>query len=358
MKRLDPWLAAAFLVIGAASFLTQSSTAQALEQPGVALRQLVWLAASFTVMVVVGQLDYRVLARFWPFFYALTAVVLAVLPVVAPLRSGARAWLAVGPFTVQPSEFARVVTALAVAAVAARHQEALLSFRKAGELAALVALPVLLILLQPDLGVALTFLPILVATWWLSGLRRRLWVALGLLAAACVVLAFAFALKPYQKDRILTFLEPDRDPYAAGYQQRQAKIAVGSGGVFGKGLRSGTQSQLRFLPAQATDFAFAVWAEETGFWGSALLLVAYGVLLGRVFNAALLARDRLGLLLAGGIGAAFAAQTLVNLGMNLGLAPTVGITLPLFSYGGSSVLASGLALGLVQSVWRLRFANL
>jgi len=358
VRRLDLWLAAAFLLIAAASFLTQSSTAQALAQPGVAVRQLVWLLVSFALMVAVGQLDYRVLARFWPLFYALTVALLAVLPAVAPLRAGARSWLVLGAFTVQPSEFARVVTALAVAAVAARHQEALLSFRKAGELAALVALPVLLILLQPDLGVALTFLPILVAAWWLSGLRRRVWVALGLLGAACVVLAFAFALKPYQKERILTFLEPDRDPYAAGYQQRQAKIAVGSGGVSGKGLRSGTQSQLRFLPAQATDFAFAVWAEEAGFFGSALLLAAYALLASRIFAAALVARDRLGMVLSGCIGAVFAAQTLVNVGMNLGLAPTVGITLPLFSYGGSSVLASGVALGLVQSVWRLRFANL
>jgi len=358
MKRLDLWLALAFVAIAIASYLAQASTAQALERPGFALRQLIWLAVSLGLMVTVGSLDYRVLARFWPLFYGLALAILAVLPFLAPLRAGTRAWLIFGSFTVQPSEFARVVTILAVAAVASRHQEAFLSAGKAAQLAGLVGAPMLLVLAQPDLGVALTYLPVLACAWWLAGLRRGFWLLLVTFAAASLVFAFHFLLKPYQKERILTFLQPERAPLAAGYQQRQAKIAVGSGGFWGKGLKSGTQSQLRFLPAQGTDFIFAVWAEETGFWGSLGLLVAYGLLLARVFYAGLLARDRLGLLLAGGVGAALGAQVLVNVGMALGLAPTMGIPLPLFSYGGSSILATGLALGLVQSVWRLRFANL
>ncbi len=358
MKRLDPWLLLSVLAIAVASFLAQSSTAQALARPGFALRQLLWLAVSMGLMVVVGYLDYRVLARLWPLFYLASVGVLAALPLVAPERAGTRAWLVLGSFTVQPSEFARLVTMLAVAAVAAKHQESWLSWRKAAELAGLVGLPMALVLLQPDLGVALTFLPVLLATWWLGGLRPVAWVALAVLFFGTVVLAFLFLLKPYQKERILTFLYPERAPYATGYQQRQAKIAVGSGGLAGKGLKSGSQSQLRFLPAQSTDFIFAVWAEETGLIGSLVLLGAYALLLARVFVAGLTARDRLGGLLAGCVGAALAAQVLINVGMALGLAPTVGITLPLLSYGGSSILATGLALGLVQSVWRLRFANL
>lgn len=357
MKRWDPWLLLAVLAIGAASFLAQSSTAQALDRPGFAFRQLVWLVVGFAIMVLVGTLDYRVLARFWPLLYTFTVAILGLTLVLAPVRAGTRSWLVVGSFTVQPSEFARVVVILALAAVASAHQEALLSLRKVLELSALAALPVALVMLQPDLGVALTFFPALLSVFWLGGLRKRVWVVLSACAMVLVVIAFFALLKPYQKERILTFLQPDRAPLAAGYQQRQAKIAVGSGGFTGKGLKSGTQSQLRFLPAQRTDFIFAVWAEETGFVGSVFLVLAYGLLLARVFYAGLQARDRLGLLLAGSIGAVFAAQVLVNIGMNLGVMPTTGITLPLLSYGGSSVLATGLALGLVQSVWRLRFAN-
>lgn len=357
MKRLDPWLMLAVLAIAVASYLAQSSTAQALDRPAFAFRQLVWLAAAAGLMVIVGMMDYRVLARFWPLFYGATVLTLLVTLLVAPLRAGTRSWLVIGSFTVQPSEFARVVVILALAAVAAAHQEAFLSPRKALELAAVTAVPVVLVMLQPDLGVALTFLPALFAALWLGGLKRRIWALLLLLGAGLAVTAFFVLLKPYQKERILTFLQPERAPYTTGYQQRQAKIAVGSGGLTGKGLKSGTQSQLRFLPAQRTDFIFAVWAEETGLVGSWLLVAAYGLLVFRIFLAGLQARDRLGMVLAGGIGAVMAAQVLVNIGMNLGVMPTTGITLPLLSYGGSSILATGVALGLVQSVWRLRFAN-
>ncbi|MGC8916007.1 MAG: rod shape-determining protein RodA [Thermoanaerobaculum sp.] len=357
MKRLDPWLLLSVVAIAAASFLAQSSTAQALENPAFAYRQLLWLSVAMGLTVVVGMMDYRVLARFWPFFYVATLAVLAITLVVAPVRAGTRSWLVIGSFTVQPSEFARVVVILTLAAAASAHQEARLSLKKAAELAFLTAVPVGLVLLQPDLGVALTFLPPLLAIYFVAGLRRLVWAFLLVLAVALSAVAFVAFLKPYQKERILTFLQPERAPYASGYQQRQAKIAVGSGGLSGKGLKSGTQSQLRFLPAQRTDFIFAVWAEETGLFGSLLLLAAYAVLLYRVFAAGLAARDRLGLLLAAGVGAVLAIQVLVNVGMNVGLAPTTGITLPLLSYGGSSVLATGLSLGLVQSVWRLRFAN-
>jgi len=357
VRRWDPWLLLSVMAISAASYLAQSSTAQALDRPGFAFRQLAWLVVGFALMVLVGTLDYRVLARFWPLFYTASVLVLIATLVLAPVRAGTRSWLVIGAFTVQPSEFARVVVILTLAAVASVHQEALLAPRKALELFGLTALPMGLVLLQPDLGVALTFLPALFAVFWLGGLRTRVWALLGTAAAVLAVVAFFSLLKPYQKERILTFLQPDRAPLTAGYQQRQAKIAVGSGGFTGKGLKSGTQSQLRFLPAQRTDFIFAVWAEETGFAGSALLVFAYGLLLFRVFYTGLQARDRLGLLLSGGVGAVMAAQVLVNIGMNLGIMPTTGITLPLLSYGGSSALATGLALGLVQSVWRLRFAN-
>jgi rod shape determining protein RodA len=249
------------------------------------------------------------------------------------------------------------VTILSVAALAGEYRQSRLNFAAVWRMSAVVAAPALLVLLQPDLGMALTYVPILLAALWLGGLPWRAWVALVLGGAVIAGAAWLWFLKPYQRERVLTFADPARAPYSSGYQQRQSKIAVGSGEITGKGLRSGTQSQLRFLPAQYTDFIFAVWAEETGFVGASLLLVAYAVLVMRIFIIALSARDRVGAVFAGCAGFVLSTSVVVNVGMVTGLAPTTGITLPLLSYGGSSVLATCITLGIVQSVWRLRFAN-
>ena len=194
-------------------------------------------------------------------------------------------------------------------------------------------------------------------------LKPSLWVA-GILWLILIVVAligsnatWRYLLKPYHKERIITVFQPERDPFGAGYQVRQSKIAVGSGGVGGQGLGQGSQSQLRFLPAQHTDFAFAVWAEATGFLGTTLLLLAYALLVGRVWNVALTADSRHSLALAGLIGVWLVFQIAVNIGMVLGWLPTTGVTLPLFSYGGSSMISTCAALGVVQAVWRHRLVN-
>ena len=357
MRRLDPWLLLAVAAIAACSYFAQGSTARALATPGFANRQMVWLAVGAVLMLLFAFADYRVLARLSPLFYVVTLGVLVALFVVAPARAGAQRWLTLGSYTIQPSEFARVVTILAVAALAGEHQQSRLDFKTVGRLAALTGVPAVLVMLQPDLGTALTLGAILVAALWLGGLPWRTWVALTVAGVVVVGAAWLWALKPYQRERILTFADPERAPYTSGYQQRQSKIAVGSGGVSGKGLRSGTQSQLRFLPAQYTDFIFAVWAEETGFVGSALLLAAYSLMVLRIFVIALSARDRVGAVFAGCSGFVLATEILINVGMVTGVAPTTGITLPLLSYGGSSVFATCIALGIVQSIWRLRYAN-
>jgi rod shape determining protein RodA len=357
MRRLDPWLLVSVLAISACAYLAQSSTARALAAPGHANRQLVWLAVGAVVLVLFSFVDYRVLARFSPLLYVASIAVLLALFAIAPLRVGTRSWVAIGSYTVQPSEFARVVTILSVAALAGEYRQSRLNFAAVWRMSAVVAAPALLVLLQPDLGMALTYVPILLAALWLGGLPWRAWVALVLGGAVIAGAAWLWFLKPYQRERVLTFADPARAPYSSGYQQRQSKIAVGSGEITGKGLRSGTQSQLRFLPAQYTDFIFAVWAEETGFVGASLLLVAYAVLVMRIFIIALSARDRVGAVFAGCAGFVLSTSVVVNVGMVTGLAPTTGITLPLLSYGGSSVLATCITLGIVQSVWRLRFAN-
>ncbi|MBZ5588352.1 MAG: rod shape-determining protein RodA [Acidobacteriia bacterium] len=357
MRRLDPWLLLAVVAIAACAYLAQSSTAKALATPGFANRQIVWLAVGAVLMVLFSFADYRVLARLSPLFYVVTLGVLLALFVVAPARAGAQRWLTLGSYTIQPSEFARVVTILAVAAIAGEHQQSRLDFKTAARLLALTSVPAILVMLQPDLGTALTLGAILVAALWLGGLPWRTWVALVAAGVVMVVVAWLWVLKPYQRERILTFADPERALYTSGYQQRQSKIAVGSGGVTGKGLHSGTQSQLRFLPAQYTDFIFAVWAEETGFIGAALLLAAYILMVFRIFVIALSARDRVGAVFAGCSGFVLATEILINVGMVTGLAPTTGITLPLLSYGGSSVLATCISLGMIQSIWRLRYAN-
>ncbi len=357
IRRLDLWMLLAVAVIGSCAYLAQLSTAEALARPGFATRQLVWFAVGALLMLLFAYADYRVLVRFAPLLYGGALVVLAATLFLAPERAGTRAWFAIGPYTVQPSEFARIATILAVAALAGEHRQGQLTARVAARLAGVVVLPMALIVLEPDLGVALTYVPILLAALWLGGLPWRAWVALVLGGLALSGAAWLWYLKPYQKERILTFLDPDRAPYGAGYQQRQSRIAVGSGGLAGKGLQGGTQSQLRFLPAQRTDFIFAVWAEETGFAGTAPLVLAYALLIMRIFVISLQARDRTGAIIAAVTGAVLATQTVVNLAMVTGLAPTTGITLPLMSYGGSSVMAVCILLGIVQNVWRLRYAN-
>jgi rod shape determining protein RodA len=357
MRRYDLWLLLGVVAVMACSYLAQSSTSRALANPAFATRQLLWLTVGAVFMLMFALVDYRVLARFWPILYVATLVVLTALFVLTPLRGGAQRWLTLGSYTVQPSEFARVVIILAVAALAGEHRHNEIDAKTTVLLVAVTVPPALLVLLQPDLGTAITMAPVLVGALWLGGLPWRVWVGLLLVGAALVAAAWMWFLKPYQRERIETFLNPNRAPYSSGYQQRQSKIAVGSGEIAGKGLHSGTQSQLRFLPAQHTDFIFAVWAEETGFVGSALLVCAYVLLVVRIFAIALSARDRTGAVFAGCYGLVLATQIIVNVGMVTGVAPTTGITLPLLSYGGSSILATFIALGIVQSVWRLRYAN-
>ncbi len=355
--RLDPWLVLAVLGILGSS-LIQLSVLDRVLGGHLLLRQAVWGAVGLGVLWTVSRARTTTLFRLGAAAYAGSLVLLVLVLLVGQTRSGTRGWFALGPLTFQPSEVARLGTMLALAAWFAGRTGDTLSRREVLVLSALVGLPVGLILLEPDLGVALTYLPLLGALLWLGGLPARAWVTLALLAGLAVGGAWTWALKPYQKERILTVLDPSRDPYGAGYQVRQSKIAIGSGMATGRGFGRGPQSLLRFLPAQHTDFIFATWGEATGFLGSSLLLGIYGLLLWRVLLAALHATTRFGVALATMVGAWLAFQVVVNLGMVVGWLPTTGITLPLFSYGGSSLLTTCAALGMVISVGRERLVNL
>ncbi len=354
--RTDPWLLLAVVGILSASLATLQAVAQVVG-PRLFTRQLVWGVAGVVLLWLLSRVHVTVYERLAPVFYAGAVLALVAVLIVGEARGGTRGWFAIGPITVQPSEFARLATAFMVAAWLGKGRQRRLPPRDAFIVTGFVLLPTVLVLVEPDLGVALTYLPLLAAALWLGGLPARAWVAIVLLGVLAGLGAWNMVLKPYQKERVLTVLDPERDPYGAGYQVRQSKIAVGSGSLIGQGLGRGSQSALRFLPAQHTDFIFAAWAEATGFVGSTLLLLAYAVLLVRTAAAALAADTRHGLLLVGLIGAWLGFQIVVNLGMVVGWLPTTGITLPLFSYGGSSLLTTCAALGVVQSVWRYRLVN-
>jgi rod shape determining protein RodA len=348
--RIDAWLMLATAGILGSSLATLHAVAPVLGSQ-LLIRQLLWGVAGLLAVWLLAHVHPNHFARMAPVVYALCLVALVAVLLVGEVRGGTRAWFALGPFTLQPSEFARLGTILLVAAWLGRRRSNDLGLRNVLNLTVIVVASAGLIALEPDLGVALTFLPVMVAALWLGGIPTRAWVAIAILAAVTAGIVWHTGLKPYQRERVLTVLNPERDPYGFGYQVRQSKIAVGSGGTIGEGLGQGSQSLLRFLPAQHTDFVFAVWAEATGFVGATALLLAYALLLFRIAAAGLHAEDRHGLVLAVIVGTWLGFQVVINLGMVVGWLPTTGVTLPLFSYGGSSLLTTCIALGVVHSVW-------
>lgn len=354
--RIDAWLLLAVVGVLGASLATLRSVAPVVGG-GLFVRQLLWGAAGLVVMWLFARVRLDVFERLAPFVYGAGLVALVAVLFLGQVRGGTRGWFAVGPFTIQPSEFARLGTIFMAAAWLSRRPHRRLGPSEVAGAIAIVAAPAALILLEPDLGVTLTYLPILGTLLWLGGLPLRAWAVIAVVTVALSGVAWATVLKPYQKERVLTLLDPERDPYGAGYQVRQSKIAVGSGGLAGQGLGRGSQSQLRFLPAQHTDFVFAVWAEATGWVGSTLLVGAYGLLIWRLGAAAVLVDNRFGLALSVLAMAWIGFQAVVNLGMVIGWLPTTGVTLPLFSYGGSSLVSTFACLGAVQSVWRHRVVN-
>ena len=320
-------------------------------------RQAVWLAVGVAAMLLVLAVDYRTWASFSWVVYTFSLLCLLYLPFFGREISGARSWIEIGPARFQPAELAKVATVLVMAQFLSARPGRYLGARNLAVLCLLVGAPGLLILLQPDMGTLLPFLPLLAVMALLGGIRGRTLVILGVIAALTLPVSWSFVLKDYQKERVRTFLDPDRDPQGAGYQVIQSKIALGSGGLTGKGFFSGTQGQLHFLPAQHTDFIFSVLGEEGGFLATAIVLGLYFLLLRRCFNIAEASQDLLGVYLCLGVLTLLATQILFNTGVAAGLLPTAGITLPLMSYGGSSLVSTLISLALVMNVSMRRFVN-
>lgn len=347
------------LALALIGVLAVASASQAEGAPwwgGAAARQFTYVLAGLAAWWLIQRLDYRAWADFWIPLYTGGVVLLLLLFLLAPEINGTKSWFVIGPLRLQPSEPMKTVVVLSAAAFLSQAPGKLGAWRLA-RLGALCAFPMGLIVLQPDMGTAITFAPLFLALAWLSGLRSRVLVAFFLLAALAAPVMWTQVLKPYQKERIVNVFKPERDPAGSGYQVIQSKIAVGSGKVYGRGLFHGSQSRLEYLPARETDFILAVVAEETGFAGTMAVLGLYLSLLLRTVRTAVLARDRLGTLIAAGVAAIWSAQLFINTGMVSGWLPTIGVPLPLLSYGGSSLIASFLAFGLVASVRSGRIVN-
>ncbi len=318
-----------------------------------ATRQSYWLAIGAVLMAATFSVDYQRLDRWTYPVYAAVIVLLALVLVAGTTSGGSQRWLDLKLFLFQPSEFAKVALVLMLAKTLRHHEPGYPLTDLWAPL--LLCAPVLaLVLLQPDLGTAVLILLIAVTVVVMSGLRGRSLLYLAVAAIAALPMGWQF-LKPYQKVRIWTFLNPESDPLGAGYHVLQSKIAIGSGRVWGKGYLQGSQNRLEFLPEQHTDFVFAVFAEEWGFSGCVLLLAGYVLLILLSLRAVRRAQDRFGVLLATGMGAILFWQFTINIGMVTGLLPVVGIPLPLLSYGGSSLVTTLVAVGLLISVSMRRY---
>lgn len=320
-------------------------------------RHLAALVIGAAALAVCLLVDYRRLMNHAVLLYAGLVAALVLTLLAGTEQGGAQRWLGVGPLSGQPSELARLVLALVLAVLYGRSRSERRGLRDWLTGAAIVALPFLLIARQPDLGAAVTLLPVCVAVMVFAGLRLRVLAVVALLAVLSAPVVWAYGLEEYQQRRISSFLFPEQDPQGASYQQIQARITVGSGGLTGRGFLQGTQNQYDFLPVAHNDFIFSVLAEEHGFIGVSITLGLYLFVILRALDAARVAGDRTGTYLVAGVTVGFTFQVIYNVMMSAGLAPVKGLTLPLMSFGGSSIIATLMGFGLVLNVRARRFRN-
>jgi rod shape determining protein RodA len=322
-------------------------------------KQIGFLLVGLLLMFLISLIDYHRLIDIAPYAYGIGLVSLVAVKLVGQKVLGARRWIRIGSFHFQPSEWIKLILIVAVARYFWGLAGKELSWRDIIKVFALVCIPMGLVLIQPDLGTSLTYVPILLSGLLLGGLRFKqgaiLLVGFTLLVGG--VWKSGKLLKPYQKARLTAFMDPNNDPKGSGYQIRQSLIAVGSGGVWGQGANKGTQTQGDFLPIPYTDFIFAAFSEEHGFVGAVGVLLLYFLILMRLIQNAQTASDLPGAFIIMGVVAVITFQIAVNVGMVVGLMPVTGIPLPLMSYGGSSILFTFLALGIVMNVRMRRFVN-
>ena len=318
-------------------------------------RQLVNVAIGVVLAVVVVATDHRWLRIVAPLVYLVSVVGLVLVLVMGSTINGSRSWLRLGGMSIQPAEFAKLAVVVGMALLVAERAQASwrrsVGTREVVGMLAIAAVPAALILAQPDLGTMLVLTATVLGVLAIAGTPRR-WL-LGLLlagAGAAVAAVGAGVLKPYQLDRFLAFMDPNRDPLGAGYNTEQARIAIGNGGLFGQGLFEGSQTRSGFVPEQQTDFIFTVAGEELGLVGAGAIVALLALVVWRALRIASASDDAFGRVAAGGIACWFGFQAFQNVGMCLGIMPVTGVPLPFVSYGGSSLFAVMLAVGVLQSI--------
>jgi len=358
----DWWLLAILTAICALGVIEIYSATHGSVLDGMYMKQVRWIAVGAILMFVLSRVDYHLILDQAPILYLVGVVALIAVLLVGHTRFGAKRWIPVLGEFLQVSELVKLIIIIVLARFFAEVSTDELSVQDLIKTALIVGLPLGLILKQPDLGTALVLVPMLVVGAFLAGLQ---WQHAAIISLAGILLVGSVfyppvsrhILKPYQRDRITSFLHPEDDAKGSGYQLLQSKIAVGSGGFWGKGFKNGTQNQLGYIPVRYSDFIMSAWAEEQGFKGVLLALGLYMALLLRLVQNAQRAKDRAGMFLVMGVAAALGFHVLVNVAMVIGAMPVTGIPLPLMSYGGSATLFVFLAIGLVMNVRLRRFVN-
>ena len=356
-RHLDVGLVGATIAVAMLGVLMVWSATRSTQGTQFLGKQAAFVCIGLVMMVVATVVDYRRVRDLAPILYG--ACIVLLIGVLSPLGAevnGSQSWFAIGTFQMQPAEFTKLAVIVLLAAIAERGR---------GELGGgsvlvmllLAGLPLGLIVLQPDVGSALVFIAVVGTLLLVSGASPRVLVALGVLGVVGIIAVFQFDLiEDYQKDRLTQFASPGGDTAGTGYNVEQAKIAVASGGLTGTGLFKGTQTKLRYVPEQQSDFIFTVVGEELGFIGCGTLLILYAIIAWRIWHAAQVAKDMLGTLVCVGVLAMILFQVFENVGMTMGIMPITGIPLPFMSYGGSSTLTMFAAIGLVTNVHMRRFS--
>jgi rod shape determining protein RodA len=361
VRHLDPTLIVIAVLLSVYGLLmVYSATHQGLralgEDPGFYLKkQIVFLMLGLIAMIITATFDYRLVKVYAGIAYGVMLfLLLLVLTPIGDETAGAQRWITIFGFQFQPSELAKLALVAALAAYLSELREVRLEhvWRAAG----LAAAPMALIFLQPDVGTTMVLAAVLISLLVVAGAKaRHILIMVGVAIFLAIVALQLGIVKDYQIARLTSFLDPAADPLQAGYNRAQAEIAIGAGGLFGRGYLNGTQTNLDFVPEQHTDFVFTVVGEELGFLGAILLLALFAVLLWRGFRTALMSRDSFGTYLVTGIVAMIAFQAFVNVGMTMGIMPVTGIPLPLVSYGGTSMITNFMAVGLLLNVHMRRF---
>lgn len=316
-------------------------------------RQCIYLAIGVALWFTFIMVDYRWIGLFSALFYPEVIILLILVLVVGPLRNKTKRWIDFGPVSFQPSELGKMAVLFVISWLASLKNFRVNNIRWIGAVTLLTAIPFVLICKEPDLGTAIILIPIVAFILFAANLHP-LYIALVIVACAALMPVAWMKMKPYQKERIQTFLDPDRDPLNRGWHALKAEIAVGTGGMTGKGYRNSTHASLGFLPVADSDFIFPVIAEETGFTGAFCVILLYGLLLFSIFRTALLSPDLFGRYLCVGIAAILMAHVFINIGMCIRLVPVTGLPLPFISHGGSFLVAMMCYMGIAQSVYAHR----